>query len=67
MSVRPDEQALEHPISQILNGIQDFDKAVTQRIHAGEWKKEHLDELCKLRSEMIDLRNKLEALKEDTW
>jgi hypothetical protein len=65
--MRPDNQALEPAIDNILTGINIFNLATKERIKSGEWQDEHIEKLNKLRKKFIDLEVELEILKEETW
>lgn len=67
MGYRPDDQALETPIENILKGIKNFDSATNKRISSREWSDEHIKELNDIRKKMFDLQIDLESLNESTW
>ena len=68
MTYRPDSQALEPAITKILDGIEEFQSAVRYRQEAeGEWKEDHLKDLCDAETELVSVKGNLFKLKRDNW
>ena len=67
MSYRPDSQSLEGPCLKIIEGIDEFSEAATERIKSGDWKAEHETELVELQQRMTKLRLDLYRLERETW
>ena len=67
MSYRPDSQSVETPCRKIIEGIEEFESAVQERVRSREWKDTHLAELCDMVVEMSRLKMQLALLAEGTW
>lgn len=67
MSYRPDEQSIETPCRKIIQGINEFSAATSERIKSDEWKADHIKELNALRVRLMNLLGELETLAESTW
>lgn len=67
MGYRPDNQALEPAIDEIISGIEKFHSAHEQRIISGDWSEEHYEELSELELELYGLKRRLQRLKRETW
>ena len=67
MSYRPDSQSLEKPGVKIMEGIEEFDSAVLERIRSGEWSDSHLTELRTAMLELNRVKYSLAHLVTTTW
>lgn len=67
MSYRPDEQSLEDPLGKILEGIEEYSRAVSERIRSGDWKDSHIEEITRMRADLQILEGRLAALRSDNW
>ena len=67
MSYRPDSQSVETPARKIIEGIEEFESAVMERIRSHDWKDSHIDELKKLNLQLQLLKMDLATLAEDNW
>lgn len=67
MSYRAENQELETPIQNILDGIKIFNERVNKRIENGDWQPEHILKLNKIRKELFDIQIELEEVKRETW
>ena len=67
MGYRPPEESLEQPLSDMLNGIEDFNKAVDKRIDSQEYKDEHIKELQDAVLELTKIKFTLVKLKQENW
>lgn len=67
MSVRDDKQALEPSIDKILEGIEEFSDAVSERVKSGEWRELHTYKITEVRKKLLDYELELRKLKAQTW
>lgn len=67
MSDRPDEQALEPPISKMVDGIDELGLTFDARNSSGDWSVEHKDELAALKVDLVKMRFRLTRLRRETW
>lgn len=67
MGYRPDNQSLETPARKILDGIEEFEDAVTERAKHGEWKNEHLEEMFELVEQLKKSKMKLITVTKEQW
>lgn len=67
MSYTPENQRLHPSIEKILEGIEEFQEAVNNRVNnSSEWKNVHLHEITELSIELIKLKLKLNILHNET-
>lgn len=67
MSYRPDNQALEEPIDNLLKAVEFFQKQSQNRIESDDWSEEHIDQLVSLKKDLLDLQVRLLRLRSQTW
>jgi hypothetical protein len=67
MSYRPENQSIEDPAREIVEGIAGFHSAVEERIKSYEWASKHIDKLTLIAAELSSLKYKLLQLAEETW
>ena len=67
MSYRPDNQSIETPARKIIEGIEEFESAVQERIRSGEWQQTHLADLCDMSIDLSRVKLALAMLAEHTW
>lgn len=67
MSYRPDSQSLATPVTKILDGIAEFDKAVTERIESSAFTPDHTHEIHELSVRLMSLRHELQQIKQGNW
>jgi hypothetical protein len=67
MSYRPENQSIEGPAMEIVEGIAGFQAAVEKRIECGEWASRHIDKLTLVAAELGSMKYRLLQLAEETW
>ena len=67
MSYRPDNQSLEKPGQKIMEGVEEFESAVMERIRSGEWKDSHVEELRAIMGQLNGIKYSLAHLVTTTW
>lgn len=67
MSYRPENQSIEGPAREIVEGIEGFHAAVGERIESGEWKSSHINDLSAVAAELAGMKFRLLQLAEETW
>ncbi len=67
MSYRDERQSLSEPLGKMLDGIKEFDAAVTARIESGAWVESHLNEIHDLSVRLMSLRVELSKLRRANW
>ncbi len=67
MSYRPENQSIETPCNKIIEGIEEYQTAVWERVRAEQWTREHLEELHQTLIELITIKFKLAKLAQETW
>jgi hypothetical protein len=68
MSYRPQEQSIEDPLRKIMEGIDEFSKAVRERINdRGEWDRDHIKEINDVRVKLYQIYPELSDLADNNW
>lgn len=67
MSYRDDKQSLEPSLTKILEGVNEFDGAVRERVESCEWKGSHIAELNQIRTKLLILQIDMERIKSENW
>jgi hypothetical protein len=67
MSYRPDDQSIEGPAREIIEGIERFEAALKERAISNEWKNGHIAELVHVAKELAPIKFSLMQLAEETW
>lgn len=68
MSYRPQEQSIEDPLRKIMEGIDEFSKAVRERINdRGEWDRDHIKEINDVRIKLYQIYPELVDLADNNW
>lgn len=68
MSYRPQEQSIEDPLRKIMEGIDEFSKAVKERIDdRGEFNRDHIKEINDVRVKLYQIYPELSDLADNNW
>lgn len=67
MSYRPDSQSIETPCRKIIEGIEEFETALMERVRSGEWKQSHITDLQSLALELARVKYTLANVAQETW
>lgn len=67
MGYRSEEQALEAPLSKLLEGAEEYRRAAVARMNAGGWTSAHMIELQDLIEMLEPVVFKARLLRKSTW
>lgn len=67
MSYRPDNQSINRPATKIVEGIEEMESAVMERIRARDWQASHITDLKAMMLELNRIKYSLATLAEETW
>lgn len=67
MSYRDERQAIEPPARKIIEGIEELESAVMERIRSGEWQASHIADLKSTVLDLNRIKFSLATLAQDNW